>query len=188
MTTHYIDISVVPDPETGMPQLLGALYDKLHMAFVRHHIGDIGVSFPGYSMNPRNLGSRLRLHGQGDALRRLLQIDWLKGLRDHVRMTEISAVPATARHRTITRQQFKTNVHRMRRRRMRRKNETAEQAANAIPSTVEHRPTLPYVRIHSGSTQQVFCLFIQLGPLTDTPAIGQFNSYGLSGLTTVPWF
>lgn len=188
MTTHYVDITVVPDPETGVPELLGALYDKLHRALVAQRRTDIGVSFPDYSMNPRNLGASLRLHGQDDVLRSLLQADWLKGMRDHVRMTEITAVPATARHRMISRQQFKTNVHRLRRRRMRRKNETAEQAARAIPSTVERRPTLPFVRLHSGSTRQTFCLFVQMGALSDTPTKGQFNSYGLSPSATVPWF
>lgn len=188
MTTHYVDITVVPDPETGVPELLGALYDRLHKALVHQCITRVGVSFPQYSMNPRNLGACLRLHGQADVLRSFLQADWLKGMRDHVRMTEINTVPPNARHRTIARQQFKTNVHRLRRRRMKRKGETAEQAARAIPNTVERRPTLPFLRLHSGSTRQVFCLFVRLGPLSDTPAEGAFNSYGLSQSTTVPWF
>jgi len=188
MTTHYIDITVVPDPETGIAQLLGVLYDKLHMAFVANRISTIGVSFPGYSTNPRNLGSCLRLHGSAGALRSLLQADWLKGMRDHVRMTEIETVPAGASHRTIMRQQFKTNVQRLRRRRMRRKDETAEQAARAIPRTVERRPILPFVRLHSASTQQAFCMFIRMGARLDEPVPGNFNSYGLSGKTTVPWF
>jgi CRISPR-associated endonuclease Csy4 len=63
--------------------------------------------------------------------------DWLKGMRDHTQVGELLQVPANAQHRTVLRRQFKTNVDRLRRRRMQRKGETAEQAAAAIPDTVE---------------------------------------------------
>ena len=63
MTSHYIDLRVVPDPETSAPQLLGALYDRLHLALVERRCDGIGVSFPGYSLNPHAIGNVLRLHG-----------------------------------------------------------------------------------------------------------------------------
>lgn len=188
MTTHYIDITVVPDPETSVPQLLGALYGRLHQALVEQRFDTIGVSFPRYSLNPRGLGNLLRLHGTDTDLKQLMANDWLKGMRDHVRMTEISAVPETANHRVISRRQFKTSAERLRRRRMRRKGETAEQARAAIPSDVERTPDLPYIRMTSASTRQSFCLFIALGPFRELPSVGRFNSYGLGGKTTVPWF
>lgn len=188
MTTHYIDIRVVPDPEVNGPQLLGVLYGKLHQGLVQLRVDDIGVSFPGYSRNPRGVGSVLRLHGAQAALQRLMQVDWLKGIRDHVRMTDISAVPETAKHRTVTRKQFKTSAERLRRRRMKRKGESLEQATQAIPGTVERTPELPYVHLRSHSTGQGFHLFIALGPLVDEPVSGVFNTYGLGGQATIPWF
>ncbi|MFC4819560.1 type I-F CRISPR-associated endoribonuclease Cas6/Csy4 [Dokdonella ginsengisoli] len=188
MTTHYVDLTVVPDSETGAPQLLGALHDRLHVALVQHQLEGIGISFPGYSIQPRTLGAILRLHGTEASLSRLLGTDWLKALRDHVRVTTIAAAPAQSRHRTVRRKQFKTSAERLRRRRMRRKSETAEQAAKAIPSSVERTPDLPYLHIRSRSTGQPFCLFIALGPLSTDPVPGDFNSYGLSGTATVPWF
>ncbi|KRE92400.1 type I-F CRISPR-associated endoribonuclease Cas6/Csy4 [Frateuria sp. Soil773] len=188
MTTHYVDITVVPDPETGVPPLLGALYDRLHLALVQQRLESVGISFPGYGMAPRTLGATLRLHGGSDTLRSLLQTDWLKGMRDHVRMTDIAEAPSNAPHRTVQRKQFKTSADRLRRRRMRRKGETAEQAAQAIPSTMERRPGLPYVHLRSHSTGQPFCLFIALGPLAPAATPGSFNSYGLGGTTTIPWF
>lgn len=188
MTTHYVDITVVPDPESSTSQLLGALYDRLHLALVQQQLDSIGVSFPSYSMIPRSVGTRMRLHGSDASLRQLLAADWLKGVRDHVRMTEISPVPADAPHRTVQRKQFKTNAERLRRRRMRRKGETAEQAMAAIPSTVERTPNLPYLHVRSRSTGQPFCLFIALGPLGEAEVSGTFNRYGLSGTATVPWF
>lgn len=188
MTTHYVDITVVPDPESGTPQLLGALYDRLHLALVQQRLDSIGVSFPGYSVIPPSVGTTLRLHSADASLRQFLGMDWLKGMRDHVRMTEISPAPNDAPHRTVQRKQFKTNVERLRRRRMRRKCETAEQARAAIPSTVERSPDLPYLHVRSRSTAQRFCLFIALGPLSAAKVSGGFNHYGLGGTTTVPWF
>lgn len=188
MTTHYVDLRVIPDPETGTAQLLGGLYDRLHLALVQQRLDSIGVSFPGYSLSPRVLGNVLRLHGSEGDLQGLLQMDWLKGMRDHVRRTEIAAVPPGSPHRTVQRRQFKTNVDRLRRRRMRRKGETEQQAIETIPGTVERHPNLPYVHLHSRSTGQPFCLFILLGPLCPEAVPGPFNSHGLSGVTTVPWF
>lgn len=188
MTSHYVDLTIVPDPESGTPQLLGALYDRLHLALVQQRLGSVGVSFPGYSMIPRSIGTKMRLHGSDTSLRQLLGADWLKGVRDHVRMTDIAPAPVDALHRTVQRKQFKTNVERLRRRRMHRKGETAEQARTAIPATVERTPDLPYLHVRSRSTAQPFCLFITLGPLRVSGVSGDFNRYGLGGTATIPWF
>lgn len=188
MTSHYIDLRVIPDPETGPVELLGALCDRLHLALVQRRQGGIGISFPGCSLNPRGIGNVLRLHASETTLRSFMQTDWLKGMRDHVRMTEIAQAPVDAPHRTVQRKQFKTSAERLRRRRMQRKGETAEQARAAIPSTVERTPNLPYLHVHSRSNGQSFCMFIALGPLAANGVPGTFNCYGLSGTATVPWF
>jgi CRISPR-associated endonuclease Csy4 len=188
MTTYYVDITVAPDLESTTQHLLGALCDRLHIALVAEQLDSIGVSFPGYRMSPRTLGTKLRLHGSDEVLRQLLQTDWLKGMRDHIRTTEIAKAPPDVPQRTVQRKQFKTSAERLRRRRMRRKGETAAQAAEAIPLDMEHRPELPYVHLRSRSTGQSFCMFIALGPLAPNATTGSFNSYGLSGSTTIPWF
>ncbi len=188
MTTHYVDLKVIPDPEISPAHLFGALADHLHMALVQQHRDGIGISFPGYSLNPRTLGNALRLHGSETDLQQLLAADWLKGMRDHVRVSNIAAAPADAAHRAVQRKQFKTSAERLRRRRMRRKGETEEQAKAAIPESMECRPNLPYLHLHSHSTRQAFCLFIALGPLQSIATPGGFNAYGLGGPTTIPWF
>lgn len=191
MTTHYIDITLLPDPEFSHAHLLGALVAKLHRALVQGQCTDIGVSYPqhiGQPMARRTLGAVLRLHGTPEALQRLMGQDWLKGMRDHTRVGEPLPVPAHAQHRSVRRRQFKTNVDRLRRRRMQRKGETAEQAAAAIPHTVERRPDLPFVQLRSSSTGQPFCLCVEHGPLLPQPVPGPFNAYGLSQDATVPWF
>lgn len=188
MATHYVDIRVAPDPETSAAHLLGALYDRLHLALVQQRADRVGVSFPGYSTAPRTLGNVLRLHGDEQALRQLLLADWLKGVRDHVRLTDIAPVPPEATHRTVQRRQFKTNVERLRRRRMQRKGESQEQVEQAIPATVERRPNLPFVHLRSRSNNQSYCLFIALGTPVSSASPGTFNSHGLSPTSTIPWF
>lgn len=188
MASHYLDLRLMPDPETTPAQLLGALYERVHITLVAGQRDDVGVSFPGYTMSPRTLGTVLRLHGSEAGLAVFAQPDWLRAMRDHVRIGVIAAVPPEALHRTVQRRQFKTSVERLRRRRMSRKGETAEQAALAIPITVERTPALPFVRLHSHSTGQTYCLFIALGPPRPAGTAGTFNRHGLSPIATVPWF
>lgn len=191
MTTHYIDILLRPDPEFSQAHLLGALVAKLHRALVRVQARDIGVSYPQHVGQPagrRTLGAVLRLHGTPEALERLMAQDWLTGMRDHVLCAELRPTPADTQHRTVRRRQFKTSVDRLRRRRMQRHGETAEQAAEAIPNSVERRPDLPFVQLRSSTTGQSFCLYIEHCPPQPEPVAGAFNAYGLSHGATVPWF
>lgn len=191
MTTHYIDITLLPDPEFSHAHLLGALLSKLHRALVQRKASDIGVSFPQHVNAPlgkRTLGAVLRLHGSQAALQALMAEPWLKGMRDHVQVSDLAAVPAGVQHRVVQRRQFKTNADRLRRRRMARKSETAEQAAAAIPDTVERKPNLPFAQLRSSSTGQPFCLFVEHGVMQSQAVAGDFNTYGLSLSATVPWF
>lgn len=191
MTTHYIDITILPDPEFSHAHLMGALLSKLHRALVQLGSGEVGVSFPQHVNAPvskRTLGSLVRLHGTQQALEQLSAIDWLKGMRDHIALAALSPVPAGASHRCVQRRQFKTSVERLRRRRMQRKGETAEQAAEAIPLHVERKPDLPFANVRSHSTAQTFALFVEHGPLLSQAVAGKFNTYGLSQGASVPWF
>lgn len=188
MGTHYIDIHLLADPEFSQAHLLGALYSKLHRALVQLDSSDIGVSFPGYDTSPKTLGTVLRLHSTDKRLHQLLALNWLQGMHDHVGMTEVKAIPGEVKHRNVERRQFKTNVERLRRRRMARKGETAEQAAAAIPISVEKKPDLPYIQLRSQSNAQSFSLYVALGELKDKQVDGSFNTYGLGKGATVPWF
>lgn len=191
MTTHYLDISLLPDPEFSAHHLRSALIAKLHRVLVQRESTDIGISFPQHKNTPasrRTLGDVLRLHGTDAALGDLMQSDWLHGMRDHVSQTPIAAVPANALHRQVERRQFKTSVDRLRRRRMQRKGETAEEAMAAIPDSVERTPDLPFVQLRSSSTGQPFSLFIAHTPPQQSAMAGSFNTYGLSQNATVPWF
>ena len=188
--THYLDIVLRPDPDFPTPMLMGALYSKLHRALAELGADDIGISLPAHKngVQARRPGETLRVHGAADRLETLLATGWLNGMRDHVEVGEVFPIPGNAVHRTVRRRQFKTNADRLRRRRMRRHNESEAQVVEAIPDSIEERVTLPFIQVRSASTGQRFSLFIEHGPKQDTPAQGQFNSYGLSSTATVPWF
>lgn len=185
---HYINVQLLPDPEFGQPVLISALFSKLHRVLASLKANNIGVSFPEYSLKPKCLGTVLRVHGDQASLRRLQETDWLKGMRDHTNVSNISAVPVDIQHTQIARRQYKSSAERLRRRRMKRKGETYEQAAQAIPDSVERKNELPFLSLRSSSTGQAFFLFVDQGKPQKEAVTGEFSCYGLSQTATVPWF
>jgi CRISPR-associated endonuclease Csy4 len=186
---HYLDIEVQPDPEFPVTHLMNALVAKLHRALVEQGPGGLGVSFPDFDAKVPNLGRRLRLHAaEAAGLVSLMADDWLRGMADHVRLTSVTAVPAEARHRVVSRVQVQSSPERLRRRLMRRHTLTEAEARERIPDSVAQRLRLPHVQLRSASTGQHFCLFVAHGPLLDEPVSGEFSAYGLSQTGSVPWF
>ncbi|WP_423823558.1 type I-F CRISPR-associated endoribonuclease Cas6/Csy4 [Salinisphaera sp. SPP-AMP-43] len=188
--THYLDIRLRPDPEFPAPMLMGALYSKLHRALAELEADDIGISLPEHKtgVRARTPGEILRLHGQPERLEQLIANNWLKGMHDHIEISPIEPIPGNAEYRIVRRRQFKTNAERLRRRRMRRHNESEQTAQERVPDSVEQQVSLPFVQVRSGSTGQRFSLFIEHGRKRTEPIPGSFNTYGLSSEATVPWF
>lgn len=185
---HYIDITMLPDPEFPSTTLMNALFAKLHRGLVNHGGRDIGVSFPEVIQSKRTLGQRLRLHGSSPNLDRLMGIGWMLGMRDHVAVTPIQPVPAGVTHRVVRRVQAKSSPERLRRRLMTRKSIDAEAARAAIPDSAAEMLHLPFVEIASGSTAHRFRLFIEHVKPVPNATTGLFSSYGLSSIATIPWF
>lgn len=185
---HYIDITVLPDPEFPATTLMNALFAKLHRGLVDHGRRDIGVSFPDVVQSKRTLGPRLRLHGNRASLDRLMVIGWTQGMRDHIAVTAIRAVPSEAVHRIVRRVQAKSSPDRLRRRLVARRSITPEAAQAAIPDSVARMLSLPYVEIASRTTGQRFKLFIEHLEPKPSAVPGKFGTYGLSANVTVPWF
>lgn len=185
---HYVDIEVRPDPEFPAPQLMSALYAKLHRALVAQGGTRIGVSLPGVEVDVPQLGTRLRLHGELAVLSALLASDWLTGMRDHVALTQPARVPDLAQYRVVRRVQVKSSPERLRRRLMRRHELDEQEARQRIPDAAARFAHLPFVQLRSASTGQTFRLFIDHGPLRSSAVTGDFNAYGLSQGATIPWF
>ncbi|MGB8377930.1 MAG: type I-F CRISPR-associated endoribonuclease Cas6/Csy4 [Rhodanobacteraceae bacterium] len=187
--SHYLDIHLRPDPELPPHHLLSALYARLHRALAQMSNQDLGVSFPGHDQNKPSLGTHLRLHGPAASLHLLMKIPWLNGMRDHLKVGEIAAVPTKVKHRIVQRVQAKSSPARLRRRAVRRHYLDAETVAQRIPDSAAERLRMPFVTLGSRTTKQPsFPLFIRHGPLLSRPEPGIFNSYGLSAKATIPWF
>jgi CRISPR-associated endonuclease Csy4 len=185
---HYFDIRLRPDPEFGPQQLMGALFSKLHRALVESNSQDIGVSFPEVQPKRPTLGGHLRLHGESSALQRLAATNWLVGMRDHIQVGEIQAIPSKVSYRTVSRVQVKSNAERIRRRQMRRHGLSEAEVHERMPDLVDVLLALPFVSIQSRSTKQTFRLFIEHSASQDVAQPGVFNFYGLGNGVTIPWF
>lgn len=198
--THYVELALLPDPEFPASQLMNALYAKLHRALCDVRANNpagsgIGLSFPRHQEGVRrSLGSVIRLHGSDTALDELMALHWLKGMRDHLEQPqpELLKVPDIYQgHRVVRRVQIQSSAERLRRRLVKRHpgQVDAEEALRRIPDEAAERTSLPYVQLHSRSTDQHFFLFVQHGPLQPEPLLGGFNAYGMSQQgATVPWF
>jgi CRISPR-associated endonuclease Csy4 len=185
---HYTDIHLRAHPEWPAHHLMTVMYAKLHRVLIRLQTSAIGVSFPGYSTSPHTLGTTLRLLGSASELARLMEQNWLTGMRDHTELTPVAAVPADAAHRSLRRVQAKSSPERLRRRHMRRHNLSAAQARERVPDNAAELLQLPFVAMTSSSTGQNFPVFLRLGPVVAAPHTGSFNAYGLSNSATIPWF
>lgn len=186
--SHYIDIHLRPDPEFPVHQLMAALYAKLHRVLAKVQASTVAVSFPGYRTVPATLGDTLRLIGPQSDLVRLMEHDWLKGMRDHTAVGPVAAVPANAVQRSLRRVQAKSSPERLRRRQMRRHGLTETQARERVPDSAAEWLNLPFVVLASASTGQTFRLYLRLGTAVVDAQAGVFNAYGLSTSATTPCF
>jgi len=184
----YVELQVLPDPEFPATTLMNALFSKLHRSLASCGEGRIGISFPDVADKKDGLGSRLRLHGSADDLKKLMAANWLQGMRDHLECSPIRAVPNDSSHRVVRRVQAKSSPERERRRLISRKRITQQEAIRAIPDCSAERLNHPYLVLASQSTKQQFRLFFEHLPEQKSPVQGLFSAYGLSAQATIPWF
>ncbi len=181
---HYIDITVLPDPEFKATVLMNALYAKCHRVLGQVAEGSVGVSFP---LHKKTLGEILRLHGSQEQLKAVMSSNWLKGLRDYTSVSAVQAIPATVEYRTVARMSCKSPENK-RKRSVKKGWLTPEEAKNLIKDDEDFMLELPFAQLTSLSNKNIYKIFIRHGNLTTTPVAGLYNAYGLSKTATVPWF
>lgn len=181
---HYLDITVLPDPEFSETTLMNALYSKCHRALGKNAGGEIGVSFPRHK---KTLGPLLRLHGTNEKLDFLMSTHWLKGLSDYTVVTNVQSVPEFVEHRTVEHVRKKSAANK-RKRSVSKGWLTAEEAEERIQDTGSHLLTLPFAQLFSLSNQNKYKVFIRHSELKVESRVGSFSSYGLSNVASVPWF
>ncbi len=182
---HYLEITLLPDPEFEEQVLLNALFSKFHRGASQAVPGRLGISFPRAG---KRLGGQLRIHGGARDLDTLMATPWLKGLGDYCQVSDIQPVPEHCQYRTVRRVQTKS-AHNKRKRSVAKGWLTVEEAYEKIPDDEpKKRHTEPFVQIKSLSSSNTMRVYIQHGDLQDTAVSGEFSSYGLSATTTIPWF
>ena len=185
----FIDISIRSDPEFSDSTIMNTLFWRFHGVLVKLKVSSVGVSFPGYDNAKPLLGNRLRLHGSQRDLENVMHENWLKALTDHVRVSNIQAVPDNAMYRIVRRVQAKSNPERLRRRQMKRHSLSKEEVRQRLPDNMKAQQLqLPFIQLKSRSSAQHFRLFIEHMPLQEPPTDGEFTTYGLSKSATIPWF
>lgn len=186
----YQELTLIPTPEIPLYTIWEHLYTQLHIGLAdtynQHNINTIGVSFPRYELSQRTLGNKLRLIAPDETTLNTLHIEkWLTRLTDYIHIKSPAEVPTNTqpiivkryRHRPIT-QQAKAHAERY----------NLEYKA-ALEHCLKHRQPpkhLPYINMHSESTQHPYPLVIQQ---TKAPQAnhGRYNTYGLSHQSsTVP--
>lgn len=181
---HYIEISILPDPEFPATVLMNAIYSKLHKALCDLGSSKIGVSFPKYGIT---LGNVLRLHGEEAALSDLQGMNWIGGMSGYCNFSDIFTIPLASKFRTVSRKQSTMSQAKLRRliKRGSISLEDIEQYQAKIDSKMLAGP---YVELVSGSNGQRHRRYIEFGELIDEPIQGEFDQFGLSKKATIPWF
>ena len=181
---YYLDITLKPDPEMPVNQLLNMIYTKFHKALYDMNSKTIGVSFPHYRVM---LGDMIRFHGSEADLNRLQQLNWIGGMTGYSTIGEIMPVPSISKYRTVSRKQTTMSQSKLNRL-LRRGSITEEEVKNYRAKMFSKGLDNPYIELISGSNGHRHRRYIEFGELVDKPVKGLFDQFGLSKTATVPWF
>ncbi|KAF3983774.1 MAG: type I-F CRISPR-associated endoribonuclease Cas6/Csy4 [Methylococcales symbiont of Hymedesmia sp. n. MRB-2018] len=181
---YYMDIVIKPDAEMRENVLLNKVYSKFHKALFALNSTAIGVSFPQYKVM---LGNVLRIHGAEQKLTELQTTSWLGGLIGYCDVSPIQVISSKVSYRTISRKQ--SNMTEAKLRRLVKRGSIAQDEIKRYKAKIfQQGMDNAYLELESTSTKHKHRRYIQFGELQDTPIIGDFDSFGLSKTTTIPWF
>lgn len=197
---YYTDITLLPGGDIGVHFLWTKVMTQIHLALVEIQDENkkvpVAASFPEYREKQENkqgfVGNKLRLLAVDKTdLERLNLANWFDRFSDYVHIKAIREVPPTDTYESFTREKFIGSVDRLIRRRIKRHNETEEQAKKyfagykAMPDQKDY----PFIKIKSLSSEKNFCLIIARKDQTFTPTENQlFNTYGLNAKGVLPKF
>lgn len=194
---YYIDIKLESDTEISLGFIWEKVYAQMHLAMVdqkdSEDMSKVGFSFPKYGNKSFPLGDILRLFAPTKEEFELLNAEeHLKDFSDYVLVGEVKEVPDNINtYVTFSRKQFKSNKERLVRRQAKRQGISIEEARENYKYFDEEKiikdNKLPYVNMNSLSNQNKMKVFIEKNIKTEAVE-GLFTSYGLSKVSTIPWF
>ena len=187
--THYIDIRLNPKKEIRENVLLNQVYTAFHKRLYDLKSKDIAVSFPEYRLK---LGRLFRIHGSIEALEKLQAKEWLAKYADYCKVSKIQPMPDEVKYRTVSRVQQNMTEAKLRRLIKRAKegkgNFNEEDIKKYRIKMFQGGLDNPYVELRSMSNGQLHRRFIAFGELQENETKGEFDLFGLSKVSTIPWF
>ncbi len=181
---YYIDIKLIPNKEIRENVLLNQVYTAFHKRLYDLKSTDIAVSFPQYRLK---LGKLFRIHGSKEALEKLNEKEWLGKYNASCKVTTINTIPKNVEHRTISRIQQNMTEAKLRRL-IKRGTISEEDIKKYRIKMFQGGLDNPYVELVSMSNGQLHRRFIEFGELQEKEVRGEFDLFGLSKVSTIPWF
>ncbi len=192
---YYIELTLLPSAEIPICFLWEKVYQQVHLALVEMQDDagkvTIGVAFPEYDAKQLQLGNKLRLFAASKTeLEELAMAKWLSRLLDYVHLTSIRDVPGDCSFAIFRRLQPKSSnaKHtRMAKRKAKREGISFDQAFKNLGDRKEQTSKTPFINIKSLSSEKRYRLVIDSLEVEQS-CQGQFSTYGLSSVSTVPVF
>ncbi|MDD3591924.1 MAG: type I-F CRISPR-associated endoribonuclease Cas6/Csy4 [Sulfurovum sp.] len=182
--THYIDIRLFPNKEIRENVLLNQIYTTFHKRLYDLKSASIGVSFPEYNLK---LGRLFRIHGTKEVLEKLSEKDWLGKYKLFCKVENIKEIPQHVQYRTVSRIQQNMTEAKLRRL-IKRGTITEEDIKKYRIKMYQGGLENPYVELVSMSNGKLHRRFIEFGELKKEEVKGDFDLFGLSKISTIPWF
>ncbi len=195
---YYLDITILPDQETGLGFLWQKIYQQVHLAFVDNKLQNnrsaVGVAFPMYGKMKFPAGNKLRLFAHDKTELEELELNkWLVRFNDYCHQTSIKEVPGDVEYAIFSRKPVKSIEKKAAARAEHLKIEYEKALSFLKKEGKSELCTLPFIQMESQSSHSAsidknrFKLFIDCKK-SDSLIAGDFDCYGLSKTTTVPWF
>jgi CRISPR-associated endonuclease Csy4 len=198
----YQEIRLIKTPEIAPYFIWSKLYMQLHLALVECQNPDktvnVGVSFPEYRYIEKegkvfaSIGTKLRVFANTETdLQQLNLVKWFERLEDYVHIKSIANVPnQLLGYESFNRRRKSGSPDKHIRRRMKRHNETWEQAAAFFKDykMPKEDKELPFIRMSSLHSDNEFCMSIIRKDVEPSNKRVMFNTYGLSAEGVLPKF
>lgn len=197
---YFIELSLLPDESVSLGFVMSKVMDVLHLCLVnlQKTMGHnpVGLAFPEYCYAPDakgetkgRLGSKIRLYAQDAThLEALALPQQLRRFEDYVHMRAVKELERSSmRFACFKRVQVQSSVQRLARRRAAALQQPLVQALDFFQAQgkQDELSSLPFVHLHSQSSEQAFRLFIAKQAV-EAPLEWSFSSYGLSATVGVP--
>tara|TARA_R110002124_G_scaffold143446_2_gene308190 strand:+ start:111 stop:710 length:600 start_codon:yes stop_codon:yes gene_type:complete len=197
---YYLDITLLPGDDIGVHFLWSKVMMQVHLALVEIQDSNkqvpVAVSFPHYRESANNatafIGNKLRLFSENKTdLERLNIQKWLNRLDDYVHIKNITEVPANiGSFESFSRRQKSGSPDKHIRRRMKRHNETLEQASKHFSDykMADEDKALPFIKMKSLTSNDEFNMSIARKVTEQSSNPVMFNTYGFNRKAPLPKF